>query len=390
MEKLMYMTMDDVGSKSGVAKKILDQCGQLETIAEVYIGYYSPGSSGGKIYTARYEQGALHTIEEKVIGSMALLQRRSAVFNELARVIAARDIQNLYIRFMSFDSTFIHLLKKVRPHCKRICLELQTYPYRKEYVLNYPWYNACCRLIIDSYFSRKAKKYVDRIVTMSFYEAVLGVQCITSMNGIDLDRVPMRRPEKRHDGQPIRLLAVAAFAPWHGIDRLIAGLRRYYESGGTRDVVLHLVGEGNVMDELKALAAAPCLKDRVVFQGFLHGEELECEYDRADLAVCSLGPHRKNTVISSELKSREYLAKGIPIIYSGEIDVLMGQGVDFALQCPADDEPIDIRQVIAFYDGLAERYGKEELTMKIRAFAEETVSMKKTFRSVVEYFTCQS
>ena len=108
-------------------------------------------------------------------------------------------------------------------------------------------------------------------------------------------------------------------------------------------------------------------------------------YDKCQFAIECLGCHRKGIDRSSSLKSREYLAKGMPFVYSGEIDVFLEDPVDFCLKVPADESPVDIEELVAFADGLYERESEEALIGRIRKYAEGHVGMNVAMKSVIDY-----
>ena len=104
------------------------------------------------------------------------------------------------------------------------------------------------------------------------------------------------------------------------------------------------------------------------------------------MAVASLGRHRTGVMISSEIKTREYMAKGIPFIYSTEIDVFRDAHEDFALQISIDDQPVKMKDVLNFYNGLVDKYQCDELSNRIRKFAEDTVSIDQVMKPVADYY----
>ena len=289
------------------------------------------------------------------------------------------SLKAIYIRFCNTDFQlirFLRMVKRRRPDIKTI-IEYASFPYRGEGGF------LDIKVIRDIYYSRFIKKYVDRIVSYS-QDMIYGVPVISLMNGIDLDRVKVKKP---CDTSTIRICSVANFAFWHGIDRLIKGMINYYEKGGTRDIVLTLIGHSNdVLEELRKMAEHPMVKDRIVFTGQLDGEALDKQFDNNNLAVECLGLFRKGpNLISSSLKSREYLAKGLPIVYSGQIDVFMKNDFRYVCRVPDTDEAICFDQIIDFYDGIYSSEKTEDVIQSIRRFAEEKVSMRQTFLPVIEY-----
>ena len=88
---------------------------------------------------------------------------------------------------------------------------------------------------------------------------------------------------------------------------------------------------------------------------------------------------------SSSLKSREYLAKGIPFATSSKIDVFREHPVDFCLQLAGDDSPINIYKLIEFHDALYEKEAQSQLISRIRSFAEANVSIEGAMKNVIGY-----
>ena len=166
---------------------------------------------------------------------------------------------------------------------------------------------------------------------------------MTLGNGFDVDSVPVRQPP-HYSGTDLKVLCVATVSFWHGIDRLIQGIADYK---GPVNIQLHIAGSGPEIGNLKKLVHDRAMADRIIFHGFITGQDLDILYNQCHLAVGSLGMHRKGLSMTSELKSREYCARGIPfMIACGDSDF----PVDFPaiLKVPPDESPIAMHQVIEF------------------------------------------
>lgn len=295
------------------------------------------------------------------------------------------DADFLYIRRPRFISKdFVAFLKRVKlsnPQIK-IVMEIPTYPYDSEMMTlkRYP------ALIKDRIYRKRITSLVDRIADLSGSETIFGISTIPFINGVDLERVRRRStPLESDGGKTMRIMCAAYFADWHGIDRMVEGLAEYYKKGGGQDIVLHLAGEGNCLPHLKKSVQEHSLSDHVVFHGRLDQRQLDHLYDICNLAIESLGSHRKNIAISSSIKSREYLAKGIPFFYSGTIDVFVDNPVDFCIEVPSDDSPIDIEYILESYNSIIENTDEAELTNQIRKYAEEHVGMEKAMSNVTSW-----
>lgn len=291
----------------------------------------------------------------------------------------------LYLRYSTTDYQMIRWLKTIKrksPNFK-VVVEIPTYPYDEELKTRN-------KIIINREYKYREllKVGVDRLVISGKLPELFGIKTILTANGVDLDEIRVRRPAVVNNDE-INLCFVAAFAMWHGVDRVIEGLKNYYKNGGTRNINIHLVGDGqdSIMVPLKEAAQDKLVQNHIKFYGFLNGEQLSEIYDKSQLAIASLGLHRLNIEAPSTLKSREYLARGIPFIYSSVVADFEEHPVDFALQISTDDKPIDFNEVLKFYDELMMRYKSvNELTNVIRDYADKFVSIKKTMAPIVEFF----
>jgi glycosyltransferase involved in cell wall biosynthesis len=147
---------------------------------------------------------------------------------------------------------------------------------------------------------------------------------------------------------------------------------------------LHLVGDGPELIFYKELVKQYNLTEYIVFYGILINEELTKVYNKSDIAICSLGNHRKDIYFTSELKSREYLARGIPMISSTKIDVLPDD-FKYCFYVPEDESPVDMFAVVKYYQNLIENNDINEISREIRNFAENNCDMSITMKPIISY-----
>lgn len=300
------------------------------------------------------------------------------------------DIHNpnfIYIRKPFIEGGFVCFLRKTKekyPSCK-IILELPTYPYDGELLQkNYKLVFNIPIFIKEKFYRCKLFKYVDVIATYSNNKKIWGIPTINLKNGVDVSTIKLHN--KRYKGSianEINLISVASMQPHHGYDRVIKGLKSYYEDNPQKKVIYHVVGNGGELENYKRMVKKYNLEQYVIFYGPLYGEKLDKVYDIADIAIGSLGMHRIGLKSGSTLKTREYLAKGIPFIYAGGIDVFEGKDIDFALQVTSNDSAVDIHKVVMFYDNLA-KY-ETGLTEFIRKFAYEEIDINQVFMPIINY-----
>ncbi|WP_273382303.1 glycosyltransferase [Enorma phocaeensis] len=294
-----------------------------------------------------------------------------------------RGADYIYIRRPLFSTReFLALLRDFRfqnPAAK-IIIEIPTYPY--DQLLMAPELFFAYRK--ERKYREMWKLYVDRIADLSLHSEIFGIPTIPIVNGIDLELIDTRTPSYS-PSREINIVFTAYFEKWHGCDLLLQGLFDYYLQGGKRSIRLHLAGGGSELQNLKELASRLNLNDRVLFYGELDKDSSSKLFDKCTLAVGGLGSHRIGLGVTSTLKTREYLARGIPFFYAGDIDVLMGKESDFFLRFDSSEKPVDFNAVVKFHDELYDKYDERDMIADIRHFAEQTVSIQVGMREVVKY-----
>lgn len=91
---------------------------------------------------------------------------------------------------------------------------------------------------------------------------------------------------------------------WHGLDKIHTLTSRYPQW------VFHIVGP----DRKEYLSAGGNALDNIVFHGYLSGEDAKQLLMSMDIGISTLALHRKQMHEASPLKSRQYLAQGIPFL----------------------------------------------------------------------------
>ncbi|NLK27170.1 MAG: glycosyltransferase family 4 protein, partial [Clostridiales bacterium] len=173
----------------------------------------------------------------------------------------------------------------------------------------------------------------------------------------------------------------------HAYERLLFGLREYYaNSKQTRNVVLHLVGEGPDLKKYEKIVTDMNLEKVVKFHGMINSSKLDELYNGFDLGVASLGLHRIGVECGSFLKSREYLAKGLPMITASKIDILEGQQFTFVERFPADESNISIEKIIKFHDRIYHNNESNiDVINNIRKFANEHCGIDNMTKPVLNF-----
>jgi hypothetical protein len=200
-------------------------------------------------------------------------------------------------------------------------------------------------------------------------------------NGIDVSSIELRKDNKDKQTNLITLIGVAALEEWHGYDRVIQGISDYYKSNTIQKTNINfiIVGSGGAETRLKAMVRDLDVSQYVSFKGTLQGNALTEAFNQADVAIASLGLHRIGLYKASVLKSREYLARGFPILVSAD-DPDIPVTLEFVYKSRGDDSAIDIGNLIEWHERYAKKGGTAE---SIREFAAQNVDYKRKVKIFV-------
>ncbi|MBT7189945.1 MAG: glycosyltransferase family 4 protein [Anaerolineae bacterium] len=114
---------------------------------------------------------------------------------------------------------------------------------------------------------------------------------------------------------------------WHGVDKIITLAKTF------SDIKLDIIG----YDHLPEFTELP---KNLTLHGYLQTEKYLSIFSKADVAISSLAMHRVSLNEASPLKSREYLACGLPMIYAYKDTDLDKLDVDFLLRIPNTEDNI--------------------------------------------------
>ncbi len=351
-----------LGPFSGVEKKIRSQCKALEKHLNISLS----------ILPIKEQSGLWFKIKTR----LPFCPVSSRIWKYKGEYDGA---DFLYLRQVRHDYPFVRYLKAIKkknPNIK-IIYEIPTFPYDKEGSVNL---KNCHVTIKDRINRKKLKKYVDRIVTFYDQGEIFGIPTIKLQNGFDFSAMTINHSEPSKD--TLHLLEVSTTAFWHGYDRVIAGLQQYYQNGGNVNVVFHMVGQP--LENLLEMTEQYGLSEHVIFHGSQSGEALDAIYETCLVGIDVLGGHRKNYPVSSSLKSREYSAKGLPVVTSSPID-FMEEDYPHQLLVPYDDSPLDIQSVIDFAENIFSKSSVQDVRAKIRAYAAAKCDMSHTMMPIVDY-----
>ena len=221
-----------------------------------------------------------------------------------------------------------------------------------------------------------ASRIVQYAPESSYFMFGLRRKTVLTANGIRVADIPVIQTPRDQRGEGITLIGVALLSEWHGYDLVMRGMAAC-PGQGDQALRLLIVGDGAIRSTLAALAEQLGIADRVEFVGVKRGKELDACFERAHVGLGSLALFRKQLTFASSLKSREYVARGLPFVSAGE-DPDFSPAPDFVFMAPNADEPLDTRGVIEWYSALRK---EPALETRLRAYAQEHLDFAGKIRA---------
>lgn len=373
MKKLLYIApvIIDLENSNGVSKKVLNHF-------KIFKIYYN-------VEMVSYGLDCLYYFHDDIIDKIALnnSNRRIKLFSFINTQLTSKNKYDfVYIRYLLSDFLFINVLRILHKKTRKIVIEIPTFPYDHDLLKSG---KGIIKYLSDLISIPFLKLYVGRIITYSKHDTLFGIKTINTINGIIFDDVLPRKKELRLDNE-INLISVSLTWPEHGYDRLIEGLKNYYNKEVEISILYHLVGNGNEINKYEKLIKLYGLEKYVKLYGFINGQKLDEIYNKSDIAINSLGIHRIGLKTESTIKSKEYAAKGLPIVSSYEIDTFTtNDNKKYVLRVDPNDTPINIEKIILFYRKI---YSDRSLNInnEIRNESRKKGDMIITLQGVIEYF----
>lgn len=318
------------------------------------------------------------------IGYIKSLFQVKSKFESILNTTGSGDV--IYIRNI-FPYTVYYSLIKMQ-HKQKIVFEIQdiartTSKIKLSYTLFKNFQNLSLT-ILDILFGKKIIAKSDGVVAVTkeignyYYNTSKNKPVILTLgNGINTDSYQLKRLVE-YDKHELHVIMVAGVCFWHGVDRFIRGMHEYT---GDTSIILHVVGDGPALSDLRSLTDELNLKNNVIFHGFKSGKDLDDMFDISHIALDALAGFRKGLTESSSLKSREYCARGIPFIRTDK-DPDISEKWEYIQMVPADESPIDMNTVISFADKVL---ADPEHPQKMRKFAEERLDWLAKMKVLKEF-----
>lgn len=386
--KIMYLSFNDPLHGIGVYKKEMSFCNAMVEEA-CKRGYDFKGINITSFGSFLYSNENFYKILEKTQNFNLLYKtpiiRSLANFYQKTR-IAFQEIEKYNPDILIFRYIWLPLVfnpKKI----KKDLIFITEHQTKEEYELSIALHKKLTLKPIEKINFKKMFKNLDGIIGVTSeivnYEIERGGEQKPSFvltNGIFVNNFPVKKFVNFKNR--LNIIFVSAFASvWHGFDRLLFGLKKFYEQTNNIDIVIYVVG--NVENGYRDIISKLGLENKVVFCGAKYGKELDEIFDICHIGLGPLAVSRKNLKYASPIKVREYLARGIPVIIGYE-DEDIDENFPFVLKFSADEIPIDIQKVLNFCRDIYNKYG-EKMIYEIRSYAKSKLDYRAKIPKLLDF-----
>ena len=346
--KIAYLIGEDLSSHPGLKYKIEGQIKAWE-------------SHGHEVYKVLHYKNVVLKPNEPLLFDVPVEKKKQTKISRIFRLSKQYLFISKALKSISPDITYPRLLYPAWKladsfvHAGKLIVEINSDDKAEYYVKHF--YVGIYNQLARQFFLKKADALVFVTNELSLSSSFLGFTNNREViaNGINCVDFPFVAEPKNSNpkicfiGSPNQL--------WHGLDRLIQLAEMLPES------TIHIIGPSK--DE--------CLKlwgyslANIIFHGYLSAELAKPLIANMDVGISTLALYRKKMEEACPLKSRQYLAQGIPmIVASSDPDIQNNES--FCLQLPNKDNNVLPHKgmIIKFIDFC---FGNSELRESARRFS---------------------
>ena len=235
----------------------------------------------------------------------------------------------------------------------------------------------------EKYFGKKIFKYANSGIAVTNeianYEMnrynTYKVNVIT--NGIEIESCQLRNLHQFTCNELNMFMLLGGGASWHGIDRIIKSLENYQ---GEKKITLDLIGNLSECD-LKMISESS-VNNQIKIIASVNTNDLNKKLDHYHIGIGTLSAYKKSLNEATPLKTREYVARGFPILI-GYTDTDIVNHCEFQTYCyqiPNNESLINMESLFQFVKSV---YVDNEHPKKIRALAFKYMNSKIKMNQLV-------
>ncbi len=151
---------------------------------------------------------------------------------------------------------------------------------------------------------------------------------------------------------------------WHGLDK-IKMMAEYFKK-----YQFYIIGTNGEDSQ------------NIQYFGYLSEEDSIKIINQCDIGIGTLSLYKKGLTEASPLKTRQYLACGLPLIYAYN-DTDIPDDVEFGLKLENSEENLDYKKIEKFVQGV---FNNKSISLEAREFAEEILDYDKKEEVRLSFF----
>lgn len=312
--KVLYLVEWDVFSSNGVTRKIKAQyeawC-ELGVDARLVVLSPQLGLDGKPLISGHGIEVVAHRTAMGGVGkALKALAIRAA-----RKVVADFAPDVIYYRQSSWTPGILSVLDLA----KVVVMEINSNDSNE--IHQYGWLRAKYHLLTRRWLINRVGGFVCVGEDAALGYKACGKPIAVIGNGFDVNSVTPRVLPR--NARPQLVFVGSAGQAWHGLDKIITMAEKLPEFD------FHIVGD----------VVASSLEN-VQSYGQVNWAVLDSIYRKMDIGIASLALHRIGVNAISPLKTREYLAYGLPVV--GAYDDPDLEGCEFFLKLPNEDGGVEV------------------------------------------------
>jgi len=349
---IAYLIDYDIQLNTGVMQKIKQQANQWKIQGhKIYFASSKTMSIYDENYDVQYKKKCLDFKYGRVSTALNLLYT-SYYLNTLFEEI---DFDIIYMRYRLYMPFIRKILKK-----NVVIMEINS-DDKEEYKLHShvtDIYNRMTR----NFLLKEINAYVCVSNELAEKFSFLNKPIEVIANGIDIQRY--KSIKKERNKVPKLVFIGTPNQPWHGLDK-IKKMADYF----SRYQFIIIGTDGMDTNNIK-------------YMGYLSQEKAIETIAKCDIGIGTLSLYEKGLTEASPLKTRQYLACGLPIIYAYK-DTDLQDDVKFGLQLKNSKNNIDYEKIETF---VTEVFNDEEIQNMALKFTENILNYKKKESKRIKFF----
>lgn len=384
--RILYFNLGGSKLETSIYKKINGQINGLRSNGVDCVGFFfNPFIKVRESYKDHISFIPVHNPRKRFFNNLYL---QNEYIRAMEKVLLKEEFDYIYLRF-----PFAHrkLLNLIRQFPKKFIIEYNS--LAKEELVGEEKHKSKERFSISLLLSKLQDYYIPlwrlkRFNTKIAKEALVCVSVIEQVanfyalktgrtlrigNGITTQNLTPRKPKGLNDAKIIFLIldGTSTPSPWQGLDRLI------------KSVIFHQLEE-KVEIRIAGKTQSKLTESYIKQLGFLNPKEIAKEIEHAHVGTGNLCVFRKGLTEGSNLKVREYVAQGIPILYAmDDIDLDTTLLKNYCFKLPNDNSIIDLPKVIKWIQVLYKQHPNHPTEM--HQLAVEHLDFKIKTKQLVDY-----